>query len=342
MKVKVWNTIVQLSKERGVAIHVIVDAIKESLKVAALKYFTNGEDIFATFQPEKGELRVFSVKTITKTPENLASEISLEDAIDIDPKAKIGGTIEIDLPSETLGRISAQAAKKVIIQKVRDAEQEKIFDQFASRLGNMFTGVLRRFDSNNNMILELDKTEVLFPQQEMLPNDNFIRGDRVKTVIKHVYKEASGAQVIVSRTDNRFLAKLLELETPEIANGSIEIKDIVREPGERAKVAVFTIEKDIDPVGACIGIKGNRILAISQELRGEKIDIIEWSENLLDYAKAALSPAKVERVFIRTEGEKMLQAVVTKDQLSLAIGKKGMNVRQASILVGYRIEINQI
>lgn len=342
MKVKVWNTIVQLSKERGLATHVIVDAIKESLKVAALKYFTNGEDIFVAFQPEKGELRVFSVKTITKIPENLASEISLEDAIDIDPKAKIGGTIEIDLPSETLGRISAQAAKQVIIQKVRDAEQKKIFDKFASRLGNMFTGVLRRFDSNNNMILELDKTEVLFPQQEMLPNDNFTRGDRVKAVIKHVYKEASGAQVIVSRKDNRFLAKLLELETPEIANGSIEIKDIVREPGERAKVAVFTIEKDIDPVGACIGIKGNRILAISQELQGEKIDIIEWSDNLLDYTKAALSPAKVERVFIRNDGEKMLQAVVTKDQLSLAIGKKGMNVRQASILVGYRIEINQI
>ena len=342
MKVKVWNTIVQLSKERGVATHVIVDAIKESLKVAASKYFSHDEEIFVTFQPEKGEPRVYSVKTITKTTKNLASEISLEEAKDIDPKAKVGGTVEIDLPSETLGRISAQAAKQVIIQKVRDAEQEKIYDHFASRLGDMFTGVLRRFESNNNMIVELDKTEVLFPQQEMLPNENFRRGDRVKAVIKHVFRESSGAQVIVSRTDNRLLAKLLELETPEIANGSIEIKDIVRQPGERAKVAVYTKEKDIDPVGACIGIKGNRILAISQELQGEKIDIIEWSENPLDYAKAALSPAKVERVFIRNEGEKMLQAVVTKDHLSLAIGKKGMNVRLASILVGYRIEINQI
>jgi len=342
MKVKVWNNIVQLSKERGIDTNVIVEAIKESLQVAASKYFIHGEEIFVTFKPEKGEIRVYSVKTITKTPENLASEISLEDAKAIDPKAKVGGSVEVDLPSETLGRISAQAAKQVIIQKVRDAEQEKIYDQFSSQLGELVTGVLRRFEANNNMILELAKTEVLFPEQEMLRNDVFIRGDRVKAVIKQVYKETTGSQVIVSRTDNRFLAKLLELETPEISNGSIEIKDIVRQPGERAKVAVFSKEKDIDPVGACIGIKGNRILAISQELRGEKIDIIEWSENALDYAKAALSPAKVEKVFVRNAGERMLQAVVAKDQLSLAIGKKGMNVRLASILVGCRIEINQM
>ncbi len=342
MKVKVWNTIVQLSKERGVATHVIVDAIKESLKVASTKYFNHDEEIFVTFQPEKGELRVYSVKTIKTAPKNLATEISLEDAKNIDIKAKVGETVEVDLPSDTLGRISAQAAKQVIFQKVRDAEQEKVYDQFASRLGTLSTGVLRRFEANNNMILELDKTEVLFPKREMLPNENYRIGDRVKAVIKHVYKEASGAQVIVSRTDNRFLAKLLELETPEIANGSIVIKDIVRQAGERAKVAVFTNEKDVDPVGACIGIKGNRILAISQELQGEKIDIIEWSDNPLDYAKAALSPARVERVFVRNMGEKMLQAAVAKDQLSLAIGKKGMNVRLASILVGYRIEINQI
>ena len=251
---------------------------------------------------------------------------------------------EHDTPMHLAGdrTVTEQAAKQVIFQKVRDAEREKVYDQFASRLGDLVTGVLRRFEANNNMILELDKTEVLFPLREMMPNEIFRRGDRVKAVIKHVYKEASGAQVIVSRTDNRFLAKLLELETPEIANGSIEIKDIVRQPGERAKVAVFTREKDIDPVGACIGIKGNRILAISQELQGEKIDIIEWSDNPLYYAKAALSPAKVERVFVRNKSEKMLQAVVAKDHLSLAIGKKGLNVRLASILVGYRIEINQI
>jgi N utilization substance protein A len=341
MKVKVWNTIVQLSKERGVDASVIVNAIEESLRVASTKYFSHDEDVTISFLPEKGQLRVYSVKTVTKTPKNLASEISLSEAKKIYPEIKIGETIEIDLPSETLGRIAAQAAKQVIFQKVRDAEQEKVYDQFAPIQGEIVTGILRRFETNKNMILEMDKTEVLFPQREMLPNEHFRRGDRVKAVVKLVYKEAKGPQVIVSRTDSRFLAKLLELETPEIADGNIVIKDIVRHPGERAKVAVYTTEKDIDPVGACIGIKGNRILAISKELQGEKIDIIEWSDNPLEYAKAALSPAKVDKVIIVNKADKLLQAVVPQDNLSLAIGKKGVNVRLASNLVGWKIEIKK-
>jgi len=341
MKVKVWNTILQLSKERGVATAIIVDAIKESLKVASLKHFTNDEDITVSFQPEKGELRVFSVKTVVRTPENYSTQISLEDAKEINPEAQLDETVEIDLPSETLGRIAAQAAKQVIVQKVRDAEQEKIYNKYAPRLGDIITAVIRRFESNKNMILELDRTEILLPDREKLPYEQFIRGDRVKAVITHVYKETNGPQIIVSRTDNRFLSKLLELETPEIANGNIEIKNIIRHPGERAKVAVNTREKDIDPVGACIGIKGTRILAISKELDGEKIDVIKWSDNPFEYAKAALSPAKVNRVVIYNNQEKILQARVSKDQLSLAIGKKGINVRLASILVGWKIEIQQ-
>ncbi len=341
MKVKVWNTILQLSKERGVATAIIVDAIKESLKVASLKHFTNDEDITVSFQPEKGELRVFSVKTVVRTPENYSTQISLEDAKEIEPEAQLDETVEIDLPSETLGRIAAQAAKQVIVQKVRDAEQEKIYNKYAPRLGDIITAVIRRFESNKNMILELDRTEILLPDREKLPYEQFIRGDRVKAVITHVYKETNGPQIIVSRIDNRFLSKLLELETPEIANGNIEIKNIIRHPGERAKVAVNTREKDIDPVGACIGIRGTRILAISKELDGEKIDVIKWSDNPFEYAKAALSPAKVNRVVIYNNQEKILQARVSKDQLSLAIGKKGINVRLASILVGWKIEIQQ-
>jgi len=189
------------------------------------------------------------------------------------------------------------------------------------------------------MILEINKAEVLFPYREKLVTEDFRRGDRVKAVITHVLKDTKGPQVFVSRSDPQFLAKLLELETPEIANKNIMIKDIVRQPGERAKVAVFTNEKDIDPVGACIGVKGNRILAISDELSGEKIDIIEWSDNPINYAKRALSPAKVEKVFILSKPEKILQAIVSKDNLSLAIGKKGINVRLASRLVGWKIEI---
>jgi N utilization substance protein A len=339
MKVNAWNTIVQLSKERGVETDVIVNAIEESLRVAASKYFNLDEKIDVIFKPEKGDLRVYSTKLIKKNTHDISKEISLEEAKKIDASAKVGDLIEIDLPSETLGRIAAQAAKQVIFQKVRDAEQEKIYRTFAPQIGEILTGVLRRFESNKNMILEINKTEILFPYREMLPTEDFRRGDRVKAVIIQVLKDTKGPQVFVSRSDPQFLAKLLELETPEIANGNITIKDIVRQPGERAKVAVSTNEKDIDPVGACIGVKGNRILAISDELSGEKIDIIEWSDNPIVYAKSALSPAKVEKVLILNKQEKTLQAIVSKDHLSLAIGKRGINVRLASRLVGWKIEI---
>ena len=339
MKVNVWNTIIQLSKERGVKKEVIIQAIEESLRVASSQYFTNNEKINISFQPEKGILRVYTVKKVSLRPQDLAAEISLAEAKKIDEGAALGSLIEIDLPSETLGRIAAQAAKQVIFQKVRNAEQEKIYEEFAPRLGEIVTGVLRRFETNNNMILEINKTDVLFPFREKLKNEEFKRGDRIKAVIIQVLKENRGPQIIVSRADNKFLAKLLELEIPEIANGSIEIKDVVRQPGERAKVAVLTKEEDIDPIGACIGVKGNRILAISKELNGEKIDIIEWSDNPLVYAKAALSPAKIEKVFILNKKEKLMQAIVSKGELSLAIGKKGINVRLASRLVGWKIEI---
>jgi N utilization substance protein A len=339
MKVNVWNTILQLSRERSVEPFVIVNAIKESLRVASAKYFSHNEEIRIDFTPEKGLLRVYAIKKICEQPQDVAKEISLEAAKKIDPMSEIGKYIEIELPSETLGRISAQAAKQVIFQKVRDAEQEKIYNTFAPRIGEIITGVLRRFEPNKNMILEVDKTELLFPSREKLPNEVLKRGDRIKAVILHVLKENMGPQVIVSRAHPKFLEKLLKIEIPEIANGNIIIKDLVRQPGERSKVAVFTEEQDIDPIGACIGIKGNRILAISKELNGEKIDIIEWTKNPLEYAQAALSPAKIDKVFILNKQDKKLQAVVSKDQLSLAIGKKGINVRLASKLVGWKIEI---
>lgn len=341
MKVNVWNTIQQLSKERGVETDVIIKAIEESLRVASVKYFSNNENVYIFFRPEKGYLRVYAVKKVTDNPQDRATEISLEEAKKINPKATIGSEIEIDLPSETLGRIAAQAAKQVILQKVRDAEQERIHALFAPRLGEIITGVLRRIENNNNMILEVNNVDVLLPYRERLKTEEFNRGDRIKAVIIQVLKENRGPQVIVSRSDSKFLAKLFELEVPEIANGIIEIKNLVRQPGERAKVAVSTKEKDIDPIGACIGIKGNRILSVSKELQGEKIDIIEWSPNSISYAKAALSPAKVEKVIILDEKEKKMQAVVTKDQFSLAIGKKGTNVRLASRLIGWKLEIKQ-
>lgn len=340
MKVNVWNTILQLSKERSVEPRVIIQAIEESLRVASAKFFSLKEDVQVLFKPEKGELRVFVVKRVTENPKSPANEISITEARAIRPEAQEGETVEIDLPSDTLGRIAAQAAKQVIFQKVRDAEQEKIYGEFAPRIGEIVTGVVRRVEENV-IVLEVNRIEVAFPLREKLPNEEHRRGDLVKAVITQVLKGYQGPQIIVSRASPQFLARLLETEIPEIANGAIEIKDIVRQPGERAKVAVASLERDIDPVGACIGVKGNRILAISKELQGEKVDIIEWSPDLASYAKAALSPAKVGRLQVISRAEKAILAIVPQDQLSLAIGKKGINVKLASRLVGWKISIKQ-
>src|SRR5512143_90066 len=340
MKVNVWNTILQLSKERSVEPRVIIQAIEESLRVASSKFFSQKESIQVLFKPERGELRVFAVKRAVEKPKNPAEEISLAEARSIRPEIKEGETVEVDLPADTLGRIAAQAAKQVIFQKVRDAEQEKIINDFAPRIGEIVTGVVRRVEEGV-VVLDVNGTEVALPLREKLPNDEVRRGDLVKAVIAQVLKGYQGPQILVSRSSPRFLGRLLETEIPEIANGTIEIKDIVRQPGERAKVAVVSHERDIDPVGACIGVKGNRILAISKELQGEKVDIIPWSPDLATYAKASLSPAKVERLQIVSRSEKAILAIVPQDQLSLAIGKKGINVKLASRLVGWKISIKQ-
>ena len=340
MKVNVWNTILQLSKERGVEPRVIIQAIEESLRVASAKFFSQKENVQVLFKPERGELRVYAVKRAAEKPQNAAEEISLAEARSIRPDIKEGETVEVDLPSETLGRIAAQAAKQVIFQKVRDAEQEKIINEFTPRIGEIVTGVVRRIEEGF-VILEVNRTEVAMPLREKLPGEEVRRGDLLKAAITQVLKGYQGPQIIVSRAAPRFLARLLETEIPEIANGTIEIKDIVRQPGERSKVAVVSRERDIDPVGACIGVKGNRILAISKELGGEKVDIIPWSPDLVTYAKAALSPAKVDRLQVASRTEKAVLAVVPQDQLSLAIGKKGINVKLASRLVGWKISIKQ-
>ncbi len=340
MKVNVWNTIMQLSKERSVEPRLIIQAIEESLRVASSQYFSQKENVQILFKPEKGELRVFVIKRVTESPKNTALEVSLDEARAIRPDAQEGETVEVDLPSDTLGRIAAQAAKKVIFQKVRDAEQDKIYGDFAPRIGEIVTGVVRRIE-DSVIILEVNRIEVSFPLRETLPNEEHRRGDLVKAVIIQVLKGYQGPQIIVSRANPRFLARLLETEIPEIANGAIEIKDIVRQPGERAKVAVASRERDVDPIGACIGVKGNRILAISKELQGEKVDIIEWSSDLVSYAKSALSPAKVDRLQVVSRTEKAMLAIVPPDQLSLAIGKKGINVKLASRLVGWKISIKQ-
>lgn len=340
MKINVWNTILQLSKERDVEPRLIIRAIEESLRVAATKFFGQKGNIKIDFQPEKGELRVYSVKKVSDDLNYSDEEISLTEARHLKPGIKPGELIEIDIPSETLGRIAAQAAKQVMLQKVRDAEQEKIYEEFSPRVGELLAAIFSRLE-DNCMILSFNKTEISLPLQEMLPDEVYKRGELVKAVIIQVLRSSRGPQVIVSRTSPRFLARLLEVEIPEIATGTIEIKNIVRQPGERAKVGVMSHDKSVDPVGACIGVRGNRISAISGELRGEKIDIIPWSPDPVAFARAALSPARVERLIIKDREEKVIQAIVPKGQLSLAIGKKGINVKLASKLVGWKITIEQ-
>lgn len=340
MKVNVWNTILQLSKERDVEPRVIVKAIEESLRVAAVKFFSKNEQVQVDFRPEKGELRVYAEKKVVDAPTDPASEISPDEARAIKPTAKAGDTVTIELPSDTLGRIAASAAKQVIFQKVRDAEQEKTFGEFDPLAGEIITGVYRRAE-NDAFILEHNRTEIALPLRETIPDEKFERGNVVKAVIVQVLKMSKGPQVIVSRTSPRFLVKLMENEVPEIASEAIEIKNVARQPGERAKVAVFSRDKAVDAVGACIGVRGNRIMAITSELKGEKIDIIEWSPDPAAFARASLSPAKVDKLTIISKNEKILQAVVVKDQLSLAIGKKGINVKLASRLVGWKITIKQ-
>jgi transcription termination/antitermination protein NusA len=340
MKVNVWNTILQLSKERGVEPRIIIQAIEESLRVASSQFFSKKENVQVLFKPERGELRVFAVKRAAEKPKNPAEEVSLAEARAIRPDVREGETVEVDLPSDTLGRIAAQAAKQVIYQKVRDAEQDKIINDFTPRIGEIVTGVVRRIEGDV-IVLEVNGTDVVFPLREKLPGEEIRRGDLVKAVIAQVVRNYQGPQIVVSRSSPRFLARLLETEIPEIANRTIEIKDIVRQPGERAKVAVVSHERDIDPVGACIGVKGNRILAISKELGGEKIDIISWSPDIIAYAKASLSPARVESLQVASRTEKAMLAIVPADQLSLAIGKKGINVKLASRLIGWKISIKQ-
>jgi len=340
MKVNVWSTINQLSKERGVQPRVIIKAIEESLRIAAAKFFNKGEEVVVDFKPEKSELRVYAVKKVVEEVADPAREISQDEAVLHNPSAGLGKEIEIELPAETLGRIAAQAAKQVIFQKVRDAEQEKIYEEFAPRMGEIVTGVVRRFE-NSGTVLEVNRAEVFLSNKDKLPGDDFKPGDLVKAVITQVQKNVRGPQVQLSRTSPRFLLKLLELEIPEIASGTIKVKGVVRQPGERAKVAVSTQDKDIDPVGACIGVKGNRILAITRELGGEKIDIIEWAADPQVYAKSALSPARINKIVVTNKQTKEMEAHVDKEQFSLAIGKKGINVRLASKLVGWKISIIQ-
>jgi N utilization substance protein A len=332
------QTIEQLCKEKGIDSEVVFRALEDAMVAAARKYFKTEEDLQASYDPETGTIDVFAVKEIVDEVEDPALQMSLEEALDIDETFEVGDYIEMPKPTLELGRIAAQTAKQVIVQKVREAEREIIFEEFSDQAGNVVNGIVRRYEGRD-VILDIGRTEALLPLPEQSRNETYAMGDRIRAVIIKVLRLAKGPQIVVSRTDPSLLIRLFEGEIPEVYDGTVVIKNAVREGGERAKVAVASLDNSVDPVGACVGMKGSRINAVIRELRGEKIDIINYSNDIVDYTVNALNPARISKVLISDPVERVLEVIVPEDQLSLAIGRKGQNVRLASKLLGWEIEI---
>src|SRR5689334_14366257 len=332
------QTIEALSKEKGVEPDVIITALQDAIETAARKRYKN-ENMRARFNTDTGQMELVAVKRIVEAVTNPATEMSLEEAHTLyGDEAEVDMEIEFPRPTEDLGRIAAQTAKQVIFQKVREAERDNVYAEYSNRVGEVVNGVVKRFE-NGDIIMELGRIEAQLPRKEQSRAENYAVGDRVRAVIRGVNRAAKGPQIVLSRTDPALLIKLFEQEVPEIYDGTVVIRGAVREAGDRAKVAVYSRERDVDPVGACVGMKGTRVQSIIRELRGEKIDIVEWSEDPIQFVMNALSPAKVQHVSIVDDGDRVMEVVVEDSQLSLAIGKKGQNVRLAAKLTGWRIDI---
>jgi transcription termination/antitermination protein NusA len=341
------QTIEALAKEKGIEPETVISAIEEAVATASRKYYKTGENLKTRFNTDTGQVDLFALKKVVDEVTDPAIEISLTDARDqfrplygdeVANGIEVGDEMEFPKPTEVLGRIAAQTAKQVIFQKVREAERENIFAEYNQRVGEVVSGTVKRFE-NGDIILEIGRIEAVLPRKEQSRAESYTPGDRVRSVIKGVNRSAKGPQIMLSRTDPALLIKLFEQEVPEIYDTTVMIRGAVREAGDRAKVAVFSRERDVDPVGACVGMKGTRVQSIIRELRGEKIDIVEWSEDPIAFVTNALSPAKVQRVSIVDDKERVMEVVVEDKQLSLAIGKKGQNVRLAAKLTGWRIDI---
>ena len=333
-----FQTIDQISREKGIDPQIVVHAIEDAIVVASRKYFKSNEELRGRINPETGEIDVYAIRKVVDAVTNPVREISLEEARTVKPDAQLEEEIEFKKPTVGLGRISAQMAKQVIFQKVREAERESVYAEYHKHVGEVVNCVVKRFE-NGDIIVELGKTEGKLPKREQSRLESFAASDRIRVIIIKVEKTAKGPQVIVSRTDPALVQHLFQTEVPEIYDGTVQIKSTAREAGERTKIAVSSREKDVDPVGACVGMKGTRVQSIIRELRGEKIDIIQWSDDVVTFATNSISPAKISRVSIVDSNDKIMEMVVEDSQLSLAIGKKGQNVRLASKLIGWRIDI---
>lgn len=332
--------ITQLCNERGLAKEVVIQAVEHALVSAYKRNFGGGQNITAQIDPTTGKVKIFALKTVVDEVRDRRLEISLQDARAYDPMAQVGSTIKIESTPNDFGRIAAQAAKQVIMQRIREAEREALYQQFAQREGEIILGTVHSVD-RQNITVNLGKVEAQMPASEQIPTERYRPNQKIRAYIAEVNKTARGPQIILSRTHRNFLRRLFELEVPEIFQGLVEIKAIAREPGSRSKIAVAALQDGIDPVGACVGQRGVRIQAIVNELNGEKIDVVEWSPDPAKFIANALSPAKVLSVetYEDENGDKVANVVVEHKQLSLAIGKEGQNARLAARLTGWRIDI---
>src|SRR5579863_6288695 len=334
----IFQSIELLSKEKGIETQIVLDAVKDALLVAARKHYRTNENYVAELNEKSGSIDLFAVKKVVETVENPAVEMTLQEAKRIDPSAEIESEIRIPKSTDLLGRISAQTAKQVIFQKVREAERETIYNEYSGRVGELVNCTVKRIEGTD-LVLDLGKTEARLPKKEQSRLENYSVGDRVRCVIKAVDKSSKRPGVVISRAAPELVMRLFEQEVPEIYDSTIIIKGCAREAGERTKIAVQSRDRDVDSVGACVGMKGMRVQSIIRELRGEKIDIIEFSDDSVTFATHALSPAKVSRISILDPLEKHMEVIVDDSQLSLAIGKKGQNVRLAAKLLGWKIDI---
>lgn len=328
----------QISRDRGFEKRLLIEAIEEAVASAARKRLGSRRDIEVRYNEEYGEVEIFQFRSVVENAEDEQTEISFEEAIRLDPEVRLGDELGEKMEHiEDLGRIAAQSAKQVIIHKMKDAEREVIYDMFKGRIGDVVSGIVQRFE-RGNMIVNLGRTDAVMPKDQQIPKRSFKQGDRIRAFLLDVRQTTRESQLILSRTCDDFLARLFQMEVPEIAEGIVKIMGVSREPGFRAKIAVSSMESDVDPVGACVGMKGSRVQNVVQELQGERIDIVTWSPDPAKYVYNALAPAHVSMVRVDEENKSLL-VIVPNDQLSLAIGRQGQNVRLASKLLGWRIDV---
>ena len=336
MNAEIFAALRQLEKERGIPVDYMVEKITQAL-VAAYKKDRDGYTDNVYVELTEDAMRMYAQKEVVDEVITPATEVTLDAARKVDPHAQLGDLVNVEIKTQAFGRIAAQTAKQVIIQRMRDAEQAQIFDEFKDRIGEIVSGTVQRRDKGG-WIINLGRTEAILPKEEQIPREHYKRGDRVQALIIEVKKEGRGPQIVISRSHRDYTAALFRREVPEVDDGTVQIMGVARDPGSRAKVAVLSRERDVDPVGACVGVRGSRIQNIVQELHGERIDIVVWSPEISTYARNALAPAVISRIVV-DEAENLLEVTVPDDQLTSAIGRKGQNVKLAAKLLGWKIDI---